>query len=192
MTNAAPAKRRAQTPAKPPALLPGGAIVRKRSRIHGSGVFARVPIAEGTRIIEYTGERISQAEADRRYEARAEADGHTFLFQVDESLVVDGGVGGSLARFINHSCDGNCEVTIERRRIYIEATRPIGAGEELAYDYSLTCDPDDPTDRDGVYACRCGSPKCRGTMLGPSPEPKHGAKKTAKTKRATKKPRQKA
>ena len=75
---------------------------------------------------------------------------------------------------------------------WVDAVRAIGAGEELTYDYWLTRDPDDPTDRDRVYACHCGSPKCRGTMLGAQPKPKKVAKKTAKTKRVENKRRQKA
>ncbi|NUO47798.1 MAG: SET domain-containing protein-lysine N-methyltransferase [Polyangiaceae bacterium] len=172
MTNAslATAKSRTKSPSKSAAPFAVDHIQRKRSRIHGAGVFARRPIAKGTRIVEYTGEHISQAEADRRYEDRADDDSHTFLFEVGKNLVIDGGVGGSLARFINHSCDGNCEITIEHRRIYIDSIRAIREGEELTYDYWLVCDLDDPSELE-VYACHCGSPNCRGSMLAPKPEP---------------------
>lgn len=180
MTNAslATAKSRTKSRSKSASPFAVDSIQRKRSRIHGAGVFARRPIPEGTRIIEYTGERISQAEADRRYEDRADDDSHTFLFEVDKHLVIDGGVGGSLARFINHSCDGNCEVTIEHRRVYIDAIRAIREGEELTYDYWLVCDLDDPSDLD-VYACHCGSPNCRGSMLAPEVAPHRRAKRSA-------------
>ena len=107
----------------------------KSSKIHGKGVFAAKRIPRGTRVIEYLGERISHAEADARYEHLDPADNHTFLFIVDKKIVIDAGVGGNAARYINHSCDGNCESVIEERRVFIEATRTIEAGEELAGAY---------------------------------------------------------
>ena len=187
MTDAtsATAQRRATSSATS-APLAAASIVRKRSRIHGSGVFARRPIAKGTRVVEYTGERITHAEADRRYEDRAYEDNHTFLFMVDDKLVVDGGVGGSVARFINHSCDGNCEIEIDRRRIFIEAIRAITPGEELTYDYSLVRTPEDPPDVDEVFACRCGAATCRGSMM--AAKKPAVSKKAASKKAASKKP----
>jgi SET domain-containing protein len=142
----------------------------RRSRIHGRGVFAARRIRKGTRIIEYTGDRISNAEADHRYEDRPEDDNHTFLFIVDKRTVIDAGVGGNDARFINHSCEPNCETLIEDRRVFIHALRTIQAGEELAYDYQIRREPGDPPDIDEIFACRCGAATCRGTMLvGPRP-----------------------
>ena len=138
----------------------------RNSRIHGHGVFALRRIAAGTRIIEYTGDRISHAEADRRYEDRPESDNHTFLFIVDKRTVIDAGVGGNEARFINHACDPNCETVIEHRRVFIEALRDIEPGEELKYDYQIQREQDDPPNVDEIWACRCGAEACRGTMLG--------------------------
>ena len=92
---------------------------------------------------------------------------HTFLFIVDKHTVIDAAVGGNAARFINHQCKGNCESIIEHRRVFIDAARDIAAGEELGYDYEIGRDKDDPPDVDEIYACRCGSPHCRGTMLWP-------------------------
>ncbi len=135
--------------------------------MHGRGVFALQPIRKGTRIIEYLGDRISHPEADQRYEDHDASDNHTFLFSVDRRLVIDAGVGGNDARFINHSCDPNCESVIERRRVFIDAIRDIRAGEELAYDYQIGRERGDPPNVDEIYACRCGSPRCRGTMLWP-------------------------
>ena len=88
----------------------------RRSKIHGTGVFATRHIPKGTRILEYLGERISHAEADRRYADKADDDNHTFLFTVDGRTVIDAGVGGNEARWINHSCDPNCETVVEDRR----------------------------------------------------------------------------
>jgi len=141
------------------------------SKVHGSGVFAVRPIRKGTRIIEYTGERITHAQADSRYDSKDDRDNHTFLFIVDRKTVIDAGVDGNDARFINHSCDPNCESVIEERRVFIEALRNIAAGEELAYDYQIKRDADDPADIDEIFACRCGSEACRGTMLWPAKRP---------------------
>jgi uncharacterized protein len=144
----------------------------RRSRVHGRGVFAGERIKKGTRIIEYTGERVSHKEADRRYDDKDPNDNHTFLFIVDKHIVIDAGVGGNAARFINHSCDPNCESVIEKKRVFIEALRNIEPGEELAYDYQIQREKDDPADVDEVFACRCGARKCRGTMLWPEKRPK--------------------
>jgi uncharacterized protein len=152
---------------------PRGPLIEVRaSALHGLGVFAARHIRRGTRIIEYLGERVSHAEADRRYEEKDVADAHTFLFIVDARTVIDAGVGGNDARFVNHGCDPNCESVIENRRVYIEALRAIEPGEELTYDYQIQREPDDPPDVDVVFACRCGSERCRGSMLWP---PRHPA-----------------
>ena len=135
------------------------------------------PIKKGTRIIEYLGERISHAEADRRYERKGEDDGHTFLFIASKRTVIDAGVNGNEARFINHSCDPNCETVIENGRVFIEAIRRIKPGEELGYDYQLTWEStDDPVEL-ALYACRCGAKQCRGTMLDREPLDKKPDKK---------------
>jgi uncharacterized protein len=139
----------------------------RRSRVHGRGVFALRRIRKGTRVIEYLGERISHHVADRRYDDHDENDNHTFLFSVDRGLVIDAGVDGNDARFINHSCGPNCESVIERRRVFIDALRDIAPGEELSYDYQIGRERGDPPNVDEIYACRCGSKECRGTMLWP-------------------------
>jgi SET domain-containing protein len=90
---------------------------------------------------------------------------HTFLFLVDDDDIVDGAVGGNASRFINHSCDPNCEAVIEDGRIYIEALRDIPTGEELTYDYAYIRKGRFRKAWETLYACHCGSPKCRGTIL---------------------------
>ena len=139
--------------------------------IHGTfgdlGVFATHRIRKGTRVIEYLGERISHAEADRRHEHKELNDPHTFLFIVDARTVIDAGVGGNEARFVNHCCEPNCESVIEGRRVFIDALRTIEPGEELTYDYQIKREPDDPPDVDAIFACHCGCAHCRGSMLGP-------------------------
>ena len=155
----------------------------RRSGVHGLGVFAAKPIAKGTRIIEYVGERVSHDEADRRYEEKDANDSHTFLFIVDSKTVIDAGTDGNDARFFNHSCDPNCESTVEKKRVYIEAIRDIAPGTELTYDYQIYREEGDPENIDEVFKCRCGFPNCRGTMLWP-PEPKK--KRKAKKKAVAK------
>ncbi|HEU4557610.1 MAG TPA: SET domain-containing protein-lysine N-methyltransferase [Longimicrobium sp.] len=140
-------------------------LALRRSGIHGKGVFAREFIPAGTRLIEYTGERINQEEGDRRYPWEEFVPYHTLLFNIDDDLVVDGGVGGNMSRFINHSCDPNCESSIEDRRIYIDSIRDIAPGEELTFDYQLiTQDRQTPAVK-RRFPCHCGTANCRGTML---------------------------
>ncbi|HVO48972.1 MAG TPA: SET domain-containing protein-lysine N-methyltransferase [Steroidobacteraceae bacterium] len=153
----------------------------RRSNVHGLGVFATRAIAKGTRIVEYLGERVSHKEADRRYESKDENDSHTFLFIVDSRTVIDAGVDGNDARYINHSCDPNCESVVEGRRVYIEAIRDIEPGAELTYDYQIQREDDDPPNIDEVFACRCGFAQCRGTMLWPT-ERKPARRKTTRRK----------
>ena len=141
----------------------------RESPLHGKGVFALRSIAKGTRVIEYLGERVSHREADRRYGDKDANDNHTFLFIVDSRTVIDAGVDGNEARFVNHACEPNCESVIEERRVFIEALRAIEPGEELTYDYQIQRDDDDPPDADEIFACRCGFAGCRGTMLWSEP-----------------------
>jgi SET domain-containing protein len=139
----------------------------RASPLHGLGVFALRGIAAGTRVLEYLGQRISHDEADRRYEAKGANDNHTFLFIADATTVIDAGVDGNEARFVNHACDPNCESVIEESRVFIDALRTIAPGEELTYDYQIQRAADDPPDIDAIFACRCGLPRCRGTMMWP-------------------------
>ena len=135
------------------------------SPIHGRGVFAARTIRKGETIIEYRGRRTTWEEA-------SEADGddgdpyHTFLFSLDDGRVIDAAVRGNAARYINHSCAPNCETyEDDRGRVFIEARRTIRAGEELSYDYHLEVDGKVGPRLKRAYACRCGAPRCRGTML---------------------------
>ena len=156
----------------------------RHSSIHGYGVFAARRIRKGTRVIEYLGDRVSHAQADDRYEDKDPNDNHTFLFTVDAKIVIDGGVNGNEARYINHGCDPNCESTCVTKRIFIEALRTIQPGEELYYDYQIERDSDDPPNVDEVFACRCGAAACRGSMLvAPPKKRKAPAAKSAVSKK---------
>jgi len=88
------------------------------------------------------------------------------LFTVDKRTVIDAGVDGNEARFINHSCEPNCLAVTDKRRVYIEAKRDISEGEELTYDYNLQLDEQPDAEMKARYACHCGTASCRGTMLG--------------------------
>jgi len=131
-----------------------GLIIRS-SAIHAAGCYTTSPIRKGTHVAEYTGTRLTKAEADDRY-AQSPI---TYLFGLgDGSVVIE---GHCAAMFINHSCDANCETREEDDRVWITAVRNIDAGEEITYDYCLY----DGGDDEGT--CNCGARSCRGTMYSP-------------------------
>lgn len=137
----------------------------RSSPIHGLGVFARRDVPKGTRMIEYTGEKVTNAEADRRYDDESMQRHHTFLFILNARTCVDAAFDGNEARFINHSCAPNAEAVIERGHIWIDALRRIPAGTEIAYDYQYEDDAEYTEEDLRFYLCRCGAPNCRGTIV---------------------------
>ncbi|WP_198120100.1 SET domain-containing protein [Massilia rhizosphaerae] len=147
----------------------------RKSPVHGNGVFALRPIAAGERIIEYRGERITWDEATRRAAERGGPVNHTFYFSLADGNVIDGGRRGNDARWINHACEPNCEAYEDDGRVYIHALRDIDAGEELNYNYALIYDERHTPALKRLFACRCGTPACTGTMLAP----KKRSRKTA-------------
>jgi SET domain-containing protein len=136
----------------------------RRSPIHGRGVFAARRIRPGERIIEYTGDRVTNDELDRRLEGHVE-NGHTMLFTVDDEWTIDATQRGSAARYINHSCEGNCATVHEDGRIFIEAARNIQPGVELTYDYCLDIDGRITNELRRLYQCNCGASRCGGSLL---------------------------
>jgi SET domain-containing protein len=152
----------------PPAKDPYYEI--RPSGIHGQGAFALRRIRKGTRITEYTGERITPEEADRRYDDDAMDRPHTFLFTVTRRAIIDGRVNGNEAKYINHSCDPNTETVIEDGRVFVEAIRTIQPGEEITYDYQLQRPGPYRPEWRQRYACHCGAPNCRGSLLLPPRE----------------------
>ena len=149
-------------------LLDYPPVFVRRSRIQGKGVFAARDISEGERVLEYTGTLITDDEADALCDDESMRRHHTFLFAVDDGYVIDGARGGNEARFINHSCDPNCESVITKRRVYIHALRDIVEGEELLYDYWYVTDETyTMDDLRRIYPCRCRAPNCRGTLARP-------------------------
>jgi len=159
-------------------------LVLRRSGIHGRGVYARQDIPKGTRLIEYTGERIDNAEADRRYEDEKMSRHHTFLFILNSRTCIDAAVGGNISRYINHSCDPNCVAWIEGQHIWIDAERDIKKGEELAYDYEYDFLPEYTIDDLAFYECRCGSRKCRGTIVDVPKDKRHMVRALRRRQRA--------
>ena len=144
-------------------------LITRSSDIHAAGCFTLEDIPRGTVVLEYTGERISKEEGDRRYKDRS----FTYLFGVGRGdIVID---GHSMAMFINHSCKPNCEIDEIKGRIFVKALRTLKAGEELTYDYWLY-------DGDDEAPCYCGAKSCRGSMYSPQ-ELKRMKRKAAKEKR---------
>lgn len=134
------------------------------SQIHGRGVLAAQPIPAGTRIVEYTGERITKAEALRREQARLArarrgGDGSVYIFTLNRRYDLDGRSRGNPARLINHSCAPNCDAQSLRGHIWIVARRDIAAGEELTFDYGF------PLSEWRLHPCRCGAPRCPGYIV---------------------------
>ena len=152
---------------EPAPARPRRRIQARRSGGHGRGVFAEVAIAQGEIILEYAGEVIDWDEALRRHPRDPSDPNHTFYFHLEDGRVIDRGVRGTSARWLNHACEPDCERAAQAGRIFIRALRDIAAGEELSFDYRLVIDGRHTPKLKKAYACRCGSPKCRGTMLGP-------------------------
>ena len=134
------------------------------SAIHGRGVYARTAIPDGTRIVEYVGEKITKAEALRREQQRLErlrtgGDGSVYVFILNKRHDLDGRQSRNVARLINHSCEPNCRAETIRGHIWIIARRDIPAGEELTFDYGF------PFSEWRQHPCRCGAPSCVGFIV---------------------------
>jgi SET domain-containing protein len=147
-------------PKKTKARKPAPRIEVRESRVHGRGVYATKPIPKGTRIIEYTGQRVPWEDGPDD-----ENNPHTFLFGLESGEVINPEIGGNDARWINHCCDPNCEAIEEGDRIFIYAMRHIEAGQELFYDYAMEIDEPITEESKKEFTCQCGSSNCRGTML---------------------------
>ncbi len=171
-----PSKKTSTTSAAKPA------IIVRNSPVHGRGVFATRNIPADTFLIEYEGERISDKEASKRHGLDPENPYHTFFFSLESGKMIDGGVDGSDARWINHACEPNCEAREEKKRVNIYALRDIKRGEELNYDYGLVVEDRQTKALKKAYECRCGAETCRHTMLAP-PEKKKKDKKKSKAKK---------
>ena len=153
-------------------------VVLRRSPIHGKGVFALTDIPAKVELLEYRGQRLTHAQADRHYADTTES-GHTFLFTLNDRYVIDANIGGNVTRWINHSCAPNCRAVVEeaagqdrrRDRVLIETLRPIRRGEELTYDYGIVLSERVTPRLQKIWMCRCGARRCSGTMLRPKRKP---------------------
>ena len=139
----------------------------KKSRIHGTGVFATQDIQKGKDIIEYVGQKITKKEGDRRSEKRIKKylnsndTGSVYIFELNSRYDIDGTPYYNKARYINHSCNPNCEVDIKNNQIWISSIKKIKKGEELTYDYGYSFDKNDFRD----HLCKCGSKNCIGFII---------------------------
>ncbi len=147
----------------------------KKSKIHATGVFATEVIKKNTRIIEYIGEKILKSEGDKRSERRinkylnSKSTGSVYIFELNKKYDIDGAKSYNKARFINHSCNPNCEVDIIKGRIWISSIKQIQEGEELTYDYGYEFDKDDYKD----HICKCKSKNCIGYIISSDDWPQY-------------------
>lgn len=156
--------KKSSGPARPRRAAASRWITAGESTIHGRGVYAREPIPDGTHVIEYTGERITKAEAARRETQRLArqrrgGDDSVYIFDLNRRHDLDGRTHRNVARLINHSCAPNCRIDVIRGRVWIIARRDIPAGAELTFDYGFAF-AEWP-----LHPCRCRSPRCPGFIV---------------------------
>jgi len=146
---------------------------KKKSSLHGSGLFAASDIKKGAQVIEYIGDKITKKEGDKRAEKQIKKaqknknNGMVYVFELNKKYDIDGGVARNYARFINHSCDPNCEVEINDNQIWISSIKRIKKGLELTYNYGYPFDSDFED-----HICECGAKKCVGYILSDDDWPK--------------------
>ncbi|CAL8481746.1 SET domain-containing protein [Caballeronia sp. S22] len=140
----------------------------RSSPVHGRGVFALTRISAGDKLFEYRGRLISWKTAQSRYERSTAENGHTFFFDLGDGRVIDGAEGGNSARWVNHSCEPNCETEQYGIRVFFHALREIEPGEELFIDYRLHVEGRKTPALKAQYRCRCSARRCRGTLLARS------------------------
>ena len=139
---------------------------KKISKVHGIGLFARKDISKKTKIIEYVGAKVTKKEGDRRADKQISKaiknnnNGMVYVFELNSRFDIDGSYKYNTARYINHSCDPNCEVSIINNRLWISSIKKIKRDQELTYNYGYEYDTDYKK-----HKCRCGSFKCIGYIL---------------------------
>ena len=139
----------------------------KKSQIHNAGVFATIQIKKGEKIIQYIGKKITCSEGGRRSEKcikryfYSQKTGSIYIFELNKRYDIEGSPSYNKARYINHSCNPNCEVEIPKREIQISSIKNIKKGEELSYDYGYEFDEEDYKD----HICNCGSKNCIGYII---------------------------
>mgnify|MGYP001438881151 FL=1 len=139
----------------------------KSSKIHGHGVFATQNIKKNQKIIQYIGEKVTRSEGNKRSEKRikkflnSNRTGSVYIFELNRHYDIDGSPLYNKARYINHSCNPNCEVDIKNGEIWISSIKNIKKGSELFYDYGYSFDKQDYKD----HICKCGSKNCIGYII---------------------------
>ena len=151
---------------------------KRKSSVHGRGLFASQYIKKGSQIIEYVGDKVTKREGDRRADKQINRakknknNGMVYVFELNKRYDIDGDVSYNYARLINHSCNPNCEVEIDNNHLWISAIKNIKKNHELSYNYGYSYD----TDYD-EHKCKCGSSKCVGYILDEDHWPKLKNKK---------------
>ena len=145
----------------------------KKSKVHGTGVFALKDIPKNTKVIEYVGKKVTKKQSDdvfekqfAKYEKNPNKYGGVYLFELNKRYDLDGNVSWNPARLINHSCDPNCETDIIKGHIWIISIKDIKKGEEINYDYGY--DLENYKD----HLCKCGTKKCIGYIVAEEHWPK--------------------
>ncbi len=147
----------------------------KKSKIHAYGIFATENIPKGKKIIQYIGDKVTKREGDRRSEKRikkylnSKTTGSVYIFELNKKYDIDGSPKYNKARYINHSCNPNCEVEIENNEIWIKSIRKIKKFDEISYDYGYEFDEEDYKD----HICKCGSNNCIGYIISSDDWPKY-------------------
>ena len=151
---------------------------KKKSHVHGSGLFAFQNIKKGTKIIEYIGDKVTKKEGDKRADKqikkykRNKNNGMVYIFELNKLYDIDGSVAHNHAKLINHSCNPNCEVEIINNEIWISALKNIRKNTELSYNYGYSYDTDYVD-----HVCKCRSSNCIGYILDEDHWPKLKNKK---------------
>ena len=151
---------------------------KKKSHVHGSGLFAVQNIKKGSKIIEYIGDKVTKKEGDKRADKQIKQykknknNGMVYIFELNKLYDIDGSVSHNHAKLINHSCNPNCEVEIINNEIWISAIKNIKKYTELSYNYGYSYDTDYVD-----HVCKCGSSKCVGYILDEDHWPKLKNKK---------------
>tara|TARA_A100000164_G_C21457651_1_gene563038 strand:- start:89 stop:568 length:480 start_codon:yes stop_codon:yes gene_type:complete len=146
-----------------------------KSKIHGIGIVASEDIKKNTKIIQYVGEKVTKKEGDKRSADRikkyinSKNEGSVYIFELNKRYDIDGSPKYNKARYINHSCNPNCEVCIINNKIWIKSIKNIKKGSELFYDYGYAFDEDDFSD----HICKCGSKNCIGYIVSQDDWPKY-------------------
>ena len=165
-------------------------IERRESDIHGSGVFAKKKIKKGEPIVQYKGKLITHEEADETHYGDVTT-GHTFLFTLNDTYVIDANVDGNIAMWINCSCEPNAQAFVHQHhsgnpkkdKVIIEALRKIRPGEEITYDYGFEFDIPYTKKLLKAWECKCGKTSCTGSMLKPKKKKNHKKKGSKKTRK---------